>query len=139
MIGPPGVKKEEIGEPIQEDDDPGRLCVMAVDRDHVAFCATANGAGVMKLDSSGLWHELPDATAAFEVNPNAMAASDTRVYAGTLDRGLYVYDRASDRWTVVVEGLPSKSVTALAVDGGYLYIGTDNGLVRIREERVTSP
>ena len=30
-------------------------------------------------------------------------------------------------------GLPSKNVTALAAGGGYLYIGTDNGLVRIAE------
>ena len=97
------------------------------------------GAGVLKLDSSGQWHEMLDATASFEVNPNAMLASDTRVYAGTLDRGLYVYDRAPDRWTVVVEGLPSTNVTALALDDGYLYIGTDNGLVRVREERLPSP
>ena len=97
------------------------------------------GAGVLKLDSSGQWQALPEATAAFEVNPNAMIASDTRVYAGTLGRGLYVYDRGAERWTAVVDGLPSSSVTALAMNGGYLYIGTDNGLVRVREERLLTP
>jgi hypothetical protein len=30
-------------------------------------------------------------------------------------------------------GLPSKNVTAVAAGGGYLYAGTDNGLVRIAE------
>ena len=30
-------------------------------------------------------------------------------------------------------GLPSKNVTALAAGGGYVYVGTDNGLVRIAE------
>jgi hypothetical protein len=30
--------------------------------------------------------------------------------------------------------LPSLNVTAVATGGGYLYIGTDNGLVRIAEE-----
>ncbi len=97
------------------------------------------GAGVLKLDSSGQWQALPEATAAFEVNPNAMIASDSRVYAGTLGRGLYVYDRGVERWTAVVDGLPSSSVTTLAVNGGYLYIGTDNGLVRVREERLLAP
>jgi hypothetical protein len=33
-------------------------------------------------------------------------------------------------------GLPSLNVTALAVAGGYLYVGTDNGLVRMAEESV---
>ena len=97
------------------------------------------GAGVMKLDSSGQWQALPEATAAFEVNPNAMTASETRVYAGTLGRGLYVYDRGTERWTAALDGLPSSSVTALAMNGGYLYIGTDNGLVRVREERLLTP
>ena len=33
-------------------------------------------------------------------------------------------------------GLPSFNVTALATYGGYLYAGTDNGLVRLAEEVV---
>jgi hypothetical protein len=92
------------------------------------------GAGILRLDETGLWHAFPDATAAFEVNPNAMLASGGRVYAGTLGRGLYVYRRDLDRWTPWQAGLPSLNVTALAARDGYLYIGTDNGLVRIPEE-----
>jgi ligand-binding sensor domain-containing protein len=56
------------------------------------------------------------------------------VFAGTLGHGLYVYDRESQRWTVVRDGLPSENVTALAASGGYVYVGTDNGLVRIGEQ-----
>lgn len=67
------------------------------------------------------------------INPNAMAASGDRVYAGSLDRGLWLFDRATGRWTGTTLGLPSRNVTALAVGGGYLYVGTDNGLVRIAE------
>jgi len=92
------------------------------------------GAGVLRLDANGEWHSFSDLKGGFVVNPNAMAASGGEVYAGSLDRGLFVYDRASGRWSNRSEGLPSKNVTALAPAGGYLYAGTDNGLVRILDE-----
>jgi ligand-binding sensor domain-containing protein len=91
------------------------------------------GAGVLRLDSSGEWHSFPDLKEGFVVNPNAMTVSGGQVYAGSLDRGLFVFDRASGRWTSTTVGLPSKNVTALAAGGGYLYAGTDNGLVRMAE------
>ena len=91
------------------------------------------GAGVLRLDSSGEWHSFPDLKEGFVVNPNAMVVSDGQLYAGSLDRGLFVFDRASGRWTNTTVGLPSKNVTALVTGGGYLYVGTDNGLVRIAE------
>lgn len=94
------------------------------------------GAGILRLDDSGQWHAFPDATAAFEVNPNAMLQSGDRVYAGTLGRGLYVFSRQSGRWTTWQSGLPSLNVTALAARDGYLYIGTENGLVRVPEEAI---
>jgi ligand-binding sensor domain-containing protein len=58
------------------------------------------------------------------------------VLAGTLGDGLYVYDRERARWSVIHEGLPSLNVTALAESKGYIYVGTDNGLVRIQEPRL---
>jgi ligand-binding sensor domain-containing protein len=70
------------------------------------------------------------------VNPNAMLATGSHVYAGTLDRGLYIYDRRIGRWTTITTGLPSLNVTALAARDGYIYIGTDNGLVRILEQNL---
>jgi len=36
----------------------------------------------------------------------------------------------------IAEGLPSSNVTALAADNGYLYVGTDNGLVRVSEQKL---
>jgi ligand-binding sensor domain-containing protein len=36
----------------------------------------------------------------------------------------------------VTAGLPSLNVTALAADRGVLYIGTDNGLVKIAGDRL---
>jgi ligand-binding sensor domain-containing protein len=91
------------------------------------------GAGVLRLDASGEWHAFADLKEGFVVNPNAMVASGGQLYAGSLDRGLFIFDRASGRWTNTTVGLPSKNVTALAAGGGYVYVGTDNGLVRIAE------
>ena len=94
------------------------------------------GAAVQVLDASAEWHSFPDLPKGLVVNPNALAVSATRVYAGSLADGLYVYERARKRWSRAVVGLPSLNVTAIAVAGGYLYAGTDNGLVRISEEMV---
>jgi ligand-binding sensor domain-containing protein len=91
------------------------------------------GAGVLRLDGHGEWHSFPDQPAGVVVNPNAMIASGGRVYAGSMDSGLLLFDRSAGRWTSTTAGLPSRNVTALAAGGGYLYVGTDNGLVRILE------
>jgi ligand-binding sensor domain-containing protein len=94
------------------------------------------GAGVLKLDGQGRFYPMEKATGPFDVNPNAMLVSAGHVFAGTLGQGLYVYDRASGRWSAITDGLPSANVTALAVSGGYVYVGTDNGLVRIEERKL---
>lgn len=90
------------------------------------------GAGVFRLADSGRWEAFPDLKGGFIVNPNAMLVTSNRVYAGSMGRGLFVFDRASSRWTNVTRGLPSLNVTALASSGGDVYVGTDNGLVRFR-------
>ncbi len=94
------------------------------------------GAGIVGLDRSGHFHAYENASGQFEVNPNAMLVTPGYVLAGTLGKGLYLYDRQSGRWSAIDRGLPSLNVTALAAGGGYVYIGTDNGLVRIREEKL---
>jgi ligand-binding sensor domain-containing protein len=94
------------------------------------------GAGVMSLDQEHRFHALEGATGPYNVNPNAMLVTPTRVFVGTMGNGLGVYDRGSGRWMELRDGLPSSNVTALAAGGGYLYIGTDNGLVRIEENRL---
>jgi len=65
-----------------------------------------------------------------------MVSTTNAVYAGTLDRGLAVYSLASGRWNFWTAGLPSSNVTAIEARGGVLYIGTDNGLVKIPESTV---
>ena len=94
------------------------------------------GAGILRLDRSGRFQTFEKATAPFEINPNAMLVTPHHVFAGSLGNGLYVYDRDAARWTVVTDGLPSLNVTALAESNGIIYAGTDNGLVRILEQKL---
>jgi ligand-binding sensor domain-containing protein len=94
------------------------------------------GAGILGLDRSGRFHSFEKASRQFEVNPNAMLVTPDYVLAGTLGNGLYLYDRQSGRWSVIASGLPSLNVTALARGNGYIYVGTDNGLVRIPEQKL---
>jgi ligand-binding sensor domain-containing protein len=96
------------------------------------------GAGILRLGATGRFQTFADLPGAFVVNPNAMLSTAERIYAGTLDRGLYVYDRFLGRWSNVTSNLPSANVTALAVRNGFLYMGTDNGLIKIPERILTS-
>jgi len=110
--------------------------ITAVARVADEWMAGTYGAGVMSLDGQGKFHALEGATGSYNVNPNAMLVTPARVYVGTMGRGLGVYDRGSGRWREIREGLPSANVTALTAGGGYLYIGTDNGMVRIAEGKL---
>jgi ligand-binding sensor domain-containing protein len=94
------------------------------------------GVGVLGMDSSGHFHSFETASGAIEINPNAMLVRPGFVLAGTLGKGLYFYDRQSGRWSVVRDGLPSLNVTAFAAANGWIYVGTDNGLVRIAEQKL---
>ena len=91
------------------------------------------GSGVLRLDRHGEWHSFAGLKEGFVVNPNAMVAGNGRVYAGSLDRGSLCSIISTGRWTNTTIGLPSPNVTAVALADGYLYVGTDNGLVRISE------
>jgi ligand-binding sensor domain-containing protein len=96
------------------------------------------GAGILGLDPSGHFRSFETGSGPFEVNPNAMLVTSRYVLAGTLGQGLYLFDRQTERWSVVGVGLPSSNVTALAAANGFIYIGTDNGLVRIPQLKLHS-
>ena len=94
------------------------------------------GAGVMELDASDHINPIEGATRPSVINPNAMLATAQHVFAGSLSDGLFIYSRASNRWSIITAGLPSLNVTALAEHDGQLYVGTDNGIVHIDESRL---
>jgi ligand-binding sensor domain-containing protein len=100
------------------------------------FYVGTYGAGVLRITDRGVWETFDDLRGNIEINTNAMAATPTAVYAGTLDKGLAIYNLAAARWTFFTTGLPSRNVTAVEARGGVLYIGTDNGLVKIPENTV---
>ena len=94
------------------------------------------GAGVERLTRDGDWDAFADLRGSIVINPNAMLVTAARVYAGTMQNGLAIYERAAGRWHLATDGLPSLNVTALAAGGGTIYIGTDNGLVRVAEQNL---
>lgn len=87
------------------------------------------GGGLSLLTPEGGWLEMPPEVRDIEINPNALLLDDDLLLAGTLDRGLIILRRDTDRWEVLRDGLPSLNVTALAADPRRYYIGTDNGLL----------
>jgi ligand-binding sensor domain-containing protein len=95
-----------------------------------------NGGGVDALLPTGEWVRFADELGGFEVNQNAMHADGERIYVGTSDRGLLVYNTRDRRWTRVSAGLASQNVTAITSDNEFVYVGTLNGLVRIEKRMV---
>ena len=96
-----------------------------------------NGGGVDALLPTGEWLSFANdrEVGKFEVNQNAMYFDGERLYVGTGDKGLLVYNTRTRSWKRVNAGLPSLSVTAITSDDRYVYAGTMNGLVRI-EKRI---
>ncbi len=91
------------------------------------------GGGVARLTAAGEVENLGPGRHV-RVNPGAMLVDGDRLYAGTLEDGLLVYDRGRREWRAVELPLGSRSVTALAVAGDVLWIGTDRGLVRVETQ-----
>src|SRR5207244_2615678 len=94
-----------------------------------------NGGGVDALLPTGEWTDFAVELGKFEVNQNAIHYDGERLYVGTSDRGLLVYDTRDRRWTRISAGLAAQSVTAITSDDRFVYAGTVNGLLRI-EKRV---
>jgi hypothetical protein len=94
------------------------------------------GAGVLRLGADGKVTSTEATRTGVVVNPTAMVADGRVVLAGTLGQGLLVGDASGTRWRTVSAGLPSLNVTALAIRNGQVYVGTENGLVKIAEDKL---
>jgi ligand-binding sensor domain-containing protein len=94
------------------------------------------GGGVVAMDARGVVTAMDGAGMGAVVNPNAMLVTGSHVLVGTLDGGMLVFDRRTQRWSTVREGLPSRDVTAFAERSGEVYVGTAEGVVRVAEEEL---
>ena len=94
------------------------------------------GAGVLRLSADGSVTPTEATRQGVVVNPTAMVADGRIVLAGTLGQGLLVGDSTGTRWKTITAGLPSLNVTALAIRNGVVYVGTENGLVKIAEDKL---
>jgi len=94
------------------------------------------GGGVVEMNDAGQVQAMDGLPKGAVINPNAMLVTAQHVLAGSLTDGLLVYDRASQRWSQVTAGLPSKNVTAFAERDGEIYVGTENGIAHIAEARL---
>ncbi|OYT71666.1 MAG: hypothetical protein CFK52_07335 [Chloracidobacterium sp. CP2_5A] len=92
------------------------------------------GGGVCALRPTGDIRRFPE-TKGVEVNLNALATDGDRLYVGTLDRGLLVYDLRRHQWRVWRDGLPAANVTAIALRPDAAFIGTTGGIARIEKRR----
>lgn len=100
------------------------------------WLAGTYGAGIVRMDAGGNVTATEATAQGTVVNPGAILADGRMVFAGTLGKGLLVGDASGTRWKTITAGLPSLNVTALALDRGVLYVGTDNGLVKIAEDKL---
>jgi len=100
------------------------------------WLAGTYGAGVVRINADGSVASTEATAQGTVVNPGAMVSDGRLVLAGTLGKGLLVGDATGTRWKTITAGLPSLSVTALAIHNGVVYVGTDNGLVKVAEDKL---
>jgi ligand-binding sensor domain-containing protein len=105
-----------------------------IEADGTLYVGT-NGGGVDALLPTGEWLNFADELGKFEVNQNAMHFDGEKLFVGTSDRGVLVYNTRERSWTRISAGLTSQNVTAITADERYIYVGSLNGLTRI-EKRV---
>jgi len=94
------------------------------------------GVGIMRLSADGNVTPTDATRDGVVINPTAMTTDGRMILAGTLGNGLMVGDATGTRWRTVTGGLPSLNVTALVIYKGVVYVGTDNGLVKIDEGKL---
>jgi len=103
----------------------GAVVALAVGNAGV-YCATSGGLVLVKENGA-----LERLGGPLSVNPGALAVEPStpgeRVYAGTT-AGLEVFEQS---WRSVRAPLPSGAVTAIVPDEAAVWIGTEQGLVRI--------
>jgi hypothetical protein len=78
-------------------------------------------------------------TEGLAVSPGAIAIADGRAFVGTDAHGLWVETRDHSRFERVALPLPSPRVSALLAEPRVLWVGTDEGLVRLPLDALGTP
>lgn len=81
--------------------------------------------------SLGRFEHLPE-SAGMKINPHCLLEAGKTLYLGTDNQGLYRLNPSQNRFEPVKVQLPSPRITALMQQGQWIYIGTDEGLARIK-------
>lgn len=90
------------------------------------------------MAEKGAWAAFAE-TAGLKINTGCLFTAAGRVYAGTDGQGLLRLSKDGSRFERLKLSLPSPRVTALAEMGGFLYIGTDEGLTRWPVDKDAQP
>jgi len=97
------------------------------------YIGTYGGGVARRLPGAGKgsFEPFPE-TDGFKVNAGCLVEAGGRLYLGTDGRGLFRLSRDGARFEPLRLGLPSPRVTAILPGPGVLYVGTDEGLARLR-------
>jgi ligand-binding sensor domain-containing protein len=88
------------------------------------------GGGISYLDIRGI--KSIKETAGIEVNHNALFYRKPHLFAGTCKKGLLWFNETNKSVEFLTGIFPLNNVTAIFADNNYFYIGTEQGLYRIK-------
>jgi hypothetical protein len=94
------------------------------------------GGGVVRrvatgASAKGTFEAFPE-TGGFKVNTGCLVEAGGRLFLGTDGRGLFRLSRDGSRFEPLRLPLPSSRITAILPGPDALYVGTDEGLARLR-------
>lgn len=87
------------------------------------------GGGIGYFDKKGI--HIIEETDGAEVNMNGLFYRKPLLFAGTCNKGLFVYNEKNGRTDFLKGVFPLDNVTAVSADDQYYYIGTTQGIYRI--------
>lgn len=88
------------------------------------------GGGIAYLDNQGI--KSIKKTEGIEINHNAIFYKKPYLFAGTCKKGLLYFNETNKRTEFLLNLFPLNNVTAIFIDDNYFYIGTEQGLYRIK-------
>jgi ligand-binding sensor domain-containing protein len=100
------------------------------------FGIDGQGYGIYRSNDHGAdWDDWSYANNQIGESVTSLGTDSLNLFAGTLDKGIYIYDSSTGAWNQTNAGLPKISgdfptIRTFATMGTMLFAGTDNGLFR---------